>query len=268
LQRRHQKILEETPCPVLDATTRAALCDVALKGARAIGYYSAGTFEFLLDRSQNFYFLEMNTRLQVEHPITELVTGIDLVREMLEVAAGGRISADSPERRGAAIEARITAEDPANGFAPSPGTIERWVSPSGPGVREDSGVRTGSRVGSDYDPLLSKVSVWAPSRDQALARMQRALGECRVTGIETNLGLLDALVASPEVRAGDYDTTFVERELGALLSRAAESRLSDHVIAAAAVALVNRRQANESTTRNARELSPWVLVERASRFEK
>jgi acetyl-CoA carboxylase biotin carboxylase subunit len=268
LQRRHQKILEETPCPVLDATTRAALCDVALKGARAIGYYSAGTFEFLLDRSQNFYFLEMNTRLQVEHPITELVTGIDLVREMLEVAAGGRISADSPERRGAAIEARITAEDPANGFAPSPGTIERWVSPSGPGVREDSGVRTGSRVGSDYDPLLSKVSVWAPSRDQALARMQRALGECRVTGIETNLGLLDALVASPEVRAGDYDTTFVERELGALLSRAAESRLSDHVIAAAAVALVHRRQANESTTRNARELSPWVLVERASRFEK
>jgi acetyl-CoA carboxylase biotin carboxylase subunit len=268
LQRRHQKVVEETPCPVLDAEIREALFAVALKGARAIGYHSAGTFEFLLDRSKNFYFLEMNTRLQVEHPITELVTGCDLVRAMLEVAAGERISAEPPERRGAAIEARITAEDPANGFAPSPGTIERWVSPSGPGVREDSGVRTGSRVGSDYDPLLSKISVWAPDRAQALAKMQRALGECRITGIMTNLGLLDELLASPDVRAGDYDTTFVERELGKLLAGASRTGLSDHVIAAAAAALVHGRQTSDGVKRSERELSPWVLVERASRFEK
>jgi acetyl-CoA carboxylase biotin carboxylase subunit len=268
LQRRHQKIVEETPCPVLDAETREALFDVALKGARAIGYHSAGTFEFLLDRSQNFYFLEMNTRLQVEHPITELVTGVDLVRAMLEIAAGERIPAEPPERRGAAIEARITAEDPSNGFAPSPGTIERWVSPSGPFVREDSGVRTGSRVGSDYDPLLSKISVWAPDRAQALEKMRRALGECTITGIVTNLGLLDSLLASPAVRAGDYDTTFVERELGELLALAPRIRPSDHAIAAAAAALVHRQKTSDGATRTERELSPWVLVERAARFDK
>jgi acetyl-CoA carboxylase biotin carboxylase subunit len=268
LQRRHQKIVEETPCPVLEGPTRDALFDVALKGARAIGYYSAGTFEFLLDRSGNFYFLEMNTRLQVEHPITELVTGIDLVRAMLEVAAGERISTNSPERRGAAIEARITAEDPANGFAPSPGMIERWVSPSGQGVREDSGFRSGSRVGSDYDPLLSKISVWAPDRPQALARMRRALGECVITGIVTNLGLLDALVSSPGVRAGAYDTTFVERELGELLAHGRRTELSDPARAAAAAAAVHRRDASTNAIRNERELSPWVLVERAARFEK
>ncbi|HEX6273182.1 MAG TPA: acetyl-CoA carboxylase biotin carboxylase subunit, partial [Polyangiaceae bacterium] len=268
LQRRHQKIVEETPCPVLDAATRDALCDVAVKGARSIGYFSAGTFEFLLDRSGSFYFLEMNTRLQVEHPITELVTGMDLVRSMLEIAAGERIAPEPPARRGAALEARITAEDPAQGFTPSPGAIEHWVSPSGPGVREDSGVRSGSRVSSHYDPLLSKISVWAPDRPQALARLRRALGECVITGVATNLDLLERLCASPNVQAGDYDTTFVERELGALLAGAPASALSDEVLAAAAAAFVSHRDATEAPKRADAGLSPWVMLERAARFER
>jgi acetyl-CoA carboxylase biotin carboxylase subunit len=263
LQRRHQKILEETPCPVLDDATREALCEVALRGARSIGYFSAGTFEFLLDRSGQFYFLEMNTRLQVEHPITELVTGTDLVRAMLEVAAGERIAPEHPPRRGAALEARITAEDPARGFAPSPGTIEHWVSPSGPFVREDSGVRAGSRVGSDYDPLLAKISVWAPDRGQALSRLRRALGECIVTGIATNLDLLERLTTAPSVVAGDYDTTFVERELSALLSAGTSPRVPDEVLAVAAAALAARRDARESANRTEAPLSPWVALERA-----
>jgi acetyl-CoA carboxylase biotin carboxylase subunit len=267
LQRRHQKIVEETPCPVLDAATREALCDVAVKGARSIGYFSAGTFEFLLDRSGSFYFLEMNTRLQVEHPITELVTGLDLVRSMLEIAAGERIAPEPPERRGAAIEARVTAEDPAQGFTPSPGTIETWVSPSGPGVREDSGVRSGSRVSSHYDPLLAKIAVWAPNRSQALARLRRALGECIVTGLSTNLDLLERLCVSPNVLSGDYDTTFVERELGALLGRAPASALSDEVLAAAAAAFAAEREALAPKRADA-GLSPWVLLDRAARFER
>jgi acetyl-CoA carboxylase, biotin carboxylase subunit len=268
LQRRHQKILEETPCPVLAPNTREALLEVALRGARSIGYFSAGTFEFLLDRSGNFYFLEMNTRLQVEHPITELVTGLDLVRSMLEIAAGARIAPEPPERRGAAIEARITAEDPEQGFSPSPGRIERYVSPSGPGVREDSGVRTGSRVGSDYDPLLSKICVWAPDRAQALARMRRALGECVVTGLSTNLGLLERLVASPAVESGDYDTTFVERELASLLASEPESAHSDDTLAAAAAAFAAQRDAAATPKRSETTLSPWVLAERTARLEK
>ncbi len=268
LQRRHQKIVEETPCPALEPKTREALFEVALKGARSIGYHSAGTFEFLLDRSGNFYFLEMNTRLQVEHPITELVTGVDLVRAMLEIAAGERIPPEPPERRGAAIEARITAEDPEQGFAPSPGTIERLVSPSGPGVREDSGIQAGSRVGSDYDPLLSKVCVWAPDRSQALARMRRALGEYVVTGLSTNLGLLDKLLATPAIEAGDYDTTFVERELASILATRSQGDLSDHVIAAAAAALAAERQENGALQPPTQPLSPWVAIERASRLDK
>jgi acetyl-CoA carboxylase, biotin carboxylase subunit len=268
LQRRHQKILEETPCPVLRPETRDELFEVALQGARAIGYHSAGTFEFLLDRSGKFYFLEMNTRLQVEHPVSELVTGVDLVAEMLRVAAGERILPDPPERRGVAIEARITAEDPERGFSPSPGTIERMVSPSGPGVREDSGIQAGSRVPSDYDPLLSKLCVWAPDRPRALARMARALGECVITGISTNLGLLERLVASPAVRAGDYDTAFVERELAAILGTKVQSVHSEHVIAAAVASLVARREANGGLERSEQALSPWVAIERASRLDK
>jgi len=216
LQRRHQKIVEETPCPTLAEATRRAMCQVALTGARAIGYHSAGTFEFLLGRDQSFYFLEMNTRLQVEHPITELTTGIDLVHEMLRVAAGEELSLDQAERRGVAIEARVYAEDPRQGFLPAPGRIEHLAAPAGPFVRDDSGVASGSWVSPEFDPLLSKLCVWAPTRELALGRLRRALSEYAVLGVATNLEFLERLLAHPGVVAGDYDTTFVERSAAAL----------------------------------------------------
>jgi acetyl-CoA carboxylase, biotin carboxylase subunit len=224
LQRRHQKIIEETPCPVLDETTRAAMCAVALTGARAIGYYSAGTFEFLLGRDQSFYFLEMNTRLQVEHPITELVTGIDLVKEMVQVADGARLSFESAERRGVAIEARVYAEDPAQGFLPAPGRIEHLSAPAGPFVRDDSGVASGSWVSPEFDPLLSKLCVWAPTRAEALSRLRRALSEYSVLGVATNLDFLEALLGHPRVVSGDYDTTFVEAHAPELLAAAGDEQ--------------------------------------------
>jgi acetyl-CoA carboxylase biotin carboxylase subunit len=266
LQRRHQKIVEETPCPVMDAATREALCNVAVQGASAIGYYSAGTFEFLLDRGGQFYFLEMNTRLQVEHPITELVTGTDLVREMLCIAAGEKLTL-TPSARGVAIEARLCAEDPARGFVPSPGVIEHLGAAAGPGVRDDSGVYAGATVSPHYDPLLAKLSAWAPDRQQALARLRRALGEYVVVGIQTNIAFLERLMATPEVVAGRYDTGFVERraaELNALEVGGDE----DVLMAAAAVAMEMQGavgRANE-TGRSEDVLAPWVAAERAARL--
>jgi acetyl-CoA carboxylase, biotin carboxylase subunit len=241
LQRRHQKIVEETPCPALADATREEMCRVAVAGARAIGYYSAGTFEFLLGRDQSFYFLEMNTRLQVEHPITELVTGIDLVHEMVRVADGAPLSFQRAERRGVAIEARVYAEDPAQGFLPAPGRIERLSAPSGPFVRDDGGVVSGSWVSPEFDPLLSKLSVWGRTREEALARMRRALGEYSVLGVATNLGFLERLLAHPKVVAGDYDTTFVERtasELGEVTS--SEQELRDALLLTALAADADR----------------------------
>jgi acetyl-CoA carboxylase, biotin carboxylase subunit len=222
LQRRHQKIVEETPCPALADATREAMCQVALSGARAIGYHSAGTFEFLLGKDQSFYFLEMNTRLQVEHPITELVTGVDLVQEMIQIADGARLSFESVERRGVAIEARVYAEDPSQDFLPAPGRIERLAAPSGPFVRDDSGVVSGSWVSPEFDPLLSKLCAWGKTRDLALARLRRALSEYTVLGVATNLEFLERLLSHPQVAAGDYDTTFVENN-AAQLSQTGEN---------------------------------------------
>jgi acetyl-CoA carboxylase biotin carboxylase subunit len=262
LQRRHQKIVEETPCPALDPATRAALCAVAVQGAHSLGYYSAGTFEFLLDPNGSFYFLEMNTRLQVEHPITELVTGIDLVREMVTIAAGEPLTVE-PEARGVAIEARLCAEDPARGFAPSPGRIESLVTAAGPGVRDDSGIDAGSLVSPHYDPLLAKLAVWAPNRAQALARLRRALAETVITGIDTNVAFLERLLATPEVAAGDYDTGFVERRVGELV--ATTDTLDDPLLAAAAAVVASLAGAAHATEAES-ALSPWVTLERAERL--
>jgi acetyl-CoA carboxylase biotin carboxylase subunit len=265
LQRRHQKIVEETPCPALEPATREALCAVAVKGASSLGYYSAGTFEFLLDRSGRFYFLEMNTRLQVEHPVTELVTGVDLVREMLRIAAGERLELE-PCARGVAIEARICAEDPARGFVPSPGTIHALVAAAGPGVRDDSGVYAGATVSPHYDPLLAKLSVWAPTRKQALARLLRALGEYAVVGIQTNLAFLERLLETSEVAAGAYDTGFVERRAAELT--APRSSADDDLLfaAAAAVASIGAEAGGEAEAQAGDALSPWVASDRAARL--
>jgi acetyl-CoA carboxylase, biotin carboxylase subunit len=191
---------------------RAAMGQAAVKAASAAGYYNAGTVEFLVDADRRFYFLEMNTRLQVEHPVTELVTGLDLVRLQIEIAAGAKLPfrQEDVALRGSAIECRIYAEDPANNFLPFPGKITRLSEPSGPGVRLDSGVYEGWTVPMDYDPLLAKLAVWAPARDHAAGRALRALSEYHVGGIRTNIGFFRQILADPEFRAGHLHTGFIE----------------------------------------------------------
>ncbi len=217
LQRRHQKIMEECPSPLVAAhpEMRRAMGEAAVRIARAAGYYGAGTIEFLVDAQRNFYFLEMNTRLQVEHPVTELVTGLDLVRLQMEIAAGEplRIRQQDVEWRGWSIECRIYAEDPDNQFFPSPGRIAHLDRPLGPGIRLDSGVYPGFAVPLEYDPLLAKLAVWAGSREQAVARMTRALDEYQVVGIKTNLGFFRQLMDDAQFRAGKLDTALVDEFL-------------------------------------------------------
>ena len=190
IQRRHQKVVEETPSPATDETLIERMGEVAVRAAQAVGYHSAGTIEFLLGEDGDFYFLEMNTRLQVEHPVTELVTGLDLVHEQVRIAAGEELGYAQSDivRRGHAIECRVYAEDPSTGFLPSPGTIDVLRTPAGPGVRDDSGVYQGAEISSHYDPLISKLCVWAPTRQRAVARMRRALEEYIVKSEEELCG--------------------------------------------------------------------------------
>ena len=212
IQRRHQKIVEETPSPAVDDAMRARIGEIAINAARAVGYQSAGTIEGLLDRDGNYYFLEMNTRIQVEHTITELVTGIDLVREQITIAQGEPLAfkQDELEFRGHAIECRINAEDPGLGFLPTPGTITHYREPAGPGVRVDSGVRVGSEVAEIYDPMIAKLCVWDLDRERARARMLRALDEMEVGGVSTLIGFHRALLTEPCFIAGETCHGLVE----------------------------------------------------------
>jgi acetyl-CoA carboxylase biotin carboxylase subunit len=211
VQRRHQKIIEETPCPVLEDATREKMGAVAVQAAKAVDYVGAGTVEFLLDVDQNFYFLEMNTRLQVEHPITEMITGLDLVRWQVRIADGQKLAFAQEDlvRRGHAIECRIYAEDPDNNFMPAPGPISYMSTADGPGVREDSGVYSGATVPVHYDPMISKLIVWGEDREHAIGRMRRALSEYTVSGIVTNIAFHDEVLQHPDFVKGDYNTEFV-----------------------------------------------------------
>jgi acetyl-CoA carboxylase biotin carboxylase subunit len=213
VQRRHQKLLEEAPSVAVDAALRERMGAAAVAAARAVGYRSAGTCEFLLAADGSFYFLEMNTRIQVEHPVTELVYGVDLVREQLRVARGLPMTVpDGPRApNGWSVECRITGEDPANGFLPGTGRITFLRAPGGPGVRWDAGVETGDEVTLYYDSMLAKLIVWAPDRAQALDRMDRALGELIVAGLPTNQGFQRRLVRDAEFRAGQVDIQFLDR---------------------------------------------------------
>jgi acetyl-CoA carboxylase, biotin carboxylase subunit len=215
IQRRHQKVIEECPSPVMlqHPELRAQMGEAALKIARAAGYDNAGTLEFLVDRDRNFYFLEMNTRLQVEHPVTELATGIDLVDWQLRIAAGEQLTIRQQDVTwtGSAIECRVYAEDPDNNFMPSPGKITHLEQPSGPGIRLDSGVYAGWTVPLDYDPMLAKIAAWAPTREAAIRRMRRALSEYVIEGIRTNLAWFDEILADAAFQAGELSTAFLER---------------------------------------------------------
>ncbi len=256
LQRRHQKIVEECPSPVVDEDLRRRMSEAAVKIARAANYVNAGTIEFLVDQEKNFYFLEMNTRLQVEHPVTELVTGRDLVQEQIRVAAGHPLSFSQSDivMRGAAIECRIYAEDPDNNFLPSPGLIKKIKTPSGPGVREDSGIYEGWEVPVYYDSLLTKFCVWAQTRELAVNRLARALDEYAIEGIHTTLPLFRSIVRNQEFRRGDFDTSFIDRFLGqqsqalslAKETSEAEQQLID--IAAIAAVLHSKTNAHQRNT--------------------
>ena len=214
LQRRHQKLLEETPSPFVngDDELRKRMGDVAVRASQAIGYVNAGTIEFLVDKDKNFYFLEMNTRLQVEHPVTEMVTGVDIVKEQIRIAKGRRLRYKQEDitLNGSAIECRINAEDPYNNFLPSTGRISHNLLPTGPGVRVDSGVYPGFEISPYYDSLISKLIVWGETRAEAILRMRRSLEEYKVVGVRTNIPFHQNLMDSTRFLAGQYDTRFVE----------------------------------------------------------
>src|SRR3954447_11886901 len=224
LQRRHQKLVEESPSPVLKPKVREALCASAVRLIKAAGYTNAGTVEFLVDKDQNFYILEVNARIQVEHPVTECVTGIDLIKEQIRVAAGLPLSfkQDDVKQIGHAIECRINAEDPARNFAPSPGVIDELRFPGGPGVRIDSHAYAGYRIPPNYDSMIGKLIVHRPTRAEAIATMKRALGEFHVAPVHTTIPLHLQILENPNFLSGDVDTGFIERSLLPSLQRQAE----------------------------------------------
>jgi len=266
VQRRHQKIIEEAPCPVLSPELAQKMGTTSVEGARALGYFSAGTFEYLLDQHGNFYFLEMNTRLQVEHPVTEATTGIDLVQAMLTVAEGRPLpfaQADI-QRRGHAIECRIYAERPELGFLPSPGPIERMVLPQGPGIRNDEGAESGDTISGYYDPLIAKLTTWGADRQECTRRMQRALGDYVIQGTHTNLEYLRRVLAHPAFLRGDVDTSFVDSAKSDL-ERASEPSEAELIDAVAAAALFSHATTAQKTAARASgsELSEWVRQHRS-----
>jgi acetyl-CoA carboxylase biotin carboxylase subunit len=243
VQRRHQKVLEESPSTIVDAEMRRRMGETAVRVAQAAAYTNAGTVEFLVDAQRNFYFLEMNTRLQVEHPVTELVTGLDLVHLQIHIAAGEPLAFEQKDvvLRGHAMECRVYAEDPDNNFFPSPGKITRLLYPAGPGVRVDSGSYEGWVVPIDYDPLMAKLVGYAPTREQVIARLRRALDEYFVGGIKTNLPLFRELLRYPDFVAGDLDTGLLDRLLAG--RRAAAPDEEHQRIAAIAAAMFAHEEA-------------------------
>ncbi len=277
VQRRHQKVIEEAPSAIVDEDLRRRMGQVAVQAAKSASYTNAGTVEFLLDAQRNFYFLEMNTRLQVEHPVTELVTGLDLVHLQLRIAAGEKLPfrQEDVRLRGHALECRIYAEDPENNFFPSPGKITRLQRPSGPGVREDSGVYEGWTVPLDYDPMLSKLIVHAEDRATAIARMRRALDEYFIGGIKTNLPLFRRILEHADFVAARIDTGFLDRSLAERPETdGASGKLADIAAVAAAIFAATAAPAANGTngsgtngagtnhTRSSSGATPWKRTAR------
>lgn len=216
IQYRHQKLIEEAPSPAVSGSLRRRLGEAAVKAAQAVGYQNAGTVEFLLDERGRFYFIEMNTRIQVEHPVSEMLTGVDIVAEQIRIASGEKLNLEQGQIwfNGHALECRILAADGDRGFVPSPGTIEKWEMPAGPGVRVDSGVTAGSVVSSYYDPMIAKVICWAPDRAKVIARMEAALAALHIEGIRTNVPYHLRILGNAYFRRGEIDTHFLERRVG------------------------------------------------------
>lgn len=275
LQRRHQKLLEESPSPFVgdDDALRSRMGEVARKAAASVGYVNAGTIEFLVDKDKNFFFLEMNTRLQVEHPVTEMVTGVDIVKEQIRIARGRKLRYSQSELSltGWAIECRINAEDPHNDFLPSTGRITDTLVPTGPGVRVDSGVYPGFEVSPYYDSLISKLICWGETRGEAILRMRRALEEYRILGVKTNIPFHQRILDSPRFLAGQFDTRFVEERFS--MGAAEESTRQDDQpeIAAILATLVAHRHGQRAAhivQRGERDTSNWKWVGRYERMHR
>jgi acetyl-CoA carboxylase biotin carboxylase subunit len=262
IQRRHQKVLEESPSVIVDGDMRRRMGEVAVRVAKAAGYTNAGTIEFLVDQEKNFYFLEMNTRLQVEHPVTELITGLDLVHLQIRIAAGEHLPfrQEDISLRGHAIECRIYAEDPDNNYFPSPGKITLWLTASGPGIRDDSGIYEGWTVPIDYDPLLAKLIGYGSDRRQAIARLRRALDEYFVGGIKTNLSLFRRILDDEQFQAGKLDTGYLDRLLKSAASEGQKQDAEVAAIAAGLFALLDSESADKGPAASAG--SAWKRVAR------
>jgi acetyl-CoA carboxylase biotin carboxylase subunit len=266
IQRRHQKLIEEAPSPLLarDMSLRQRMGEIAVQAARSVDYTNTGTIEFLVDKKRDFYFLEMNTRLQVEHPVTEMLTGLDIVTEQIRIAYGWKLSyrQEDIQWRGAAIECRINTEDPYNDFIPSTGRLTLVQLPTGPGVRVDTGVYVGFEITPFYDPLISKLIVWGETRSQAIVRVRRALEEYRIAGVRTNIPFHQTMMATYPFIAGDYDTRFVEEQF--TMIDAAENRELYLDIAALLATLVTHNQTEHRTQTypRSRKNSAWKWITR------
>ncbi|MBE2197704.1 MAG: acetyl-CoA carboxylase biotin carboxylase subunit [Anaerolinea sp.] len=269
LQRRHQKLIEEAPSFVVDEDLRQRMGAVAVAAARAVNYVNAGTIEFLVDKDKNFYFLEMNTRLQVEHPVTELVTGVDIAQEMLRIARGRklRFTQEDIKIKGWAIECRINAEDPYNNYLPSTGVISTMRLPTGPGVRVDTGVFPGYEITPYYDSMISKLICYGETRGEAVLRMRRALQEYRIMGVKTNIPFHQVMVESHRFLTGQFDTSFVETRFS-MEEGEGEHRNMEAAIFAALAAHRQGQQASQIVARGARDTSNWKWYSRWERLRK
>jgi acetyl-CoA carboxylase biotin carboxylase subunit len=276
VQRRHQKVIEESPSPFMTTELRRAMGEAAVRLAREAGYTNAGTAEFLVDDAHNFYFLEANTRLQVEHPVTEAVTGLDLVKLQLRIASGERLPFTQRDiaLRGHAIECRVYAEDPDNNFFPSPGEITSWRIPQGPGMRFDDGVYAGFTVPDDYDPLLGKLIAFGSDRNEAISRLQRALDEFDAGGIRTNAGLFRAILADAEFQRGAIHTRWLDERLDSLRTQVQRPQSSSvHSLAADAAAIAAAlwtlsRAGTTKTPASAAPPSRWKLEGRSEQLNR
>ncbi len=271
LQRRHQKLLEESPSPFINEELRTQMGEVACSASRAVDYLNAGTIEFLVDKDHKFFFLEMNTRLQVEHPITELVTGIDIVKEQLRIARDRKLryTQEDIHFNGWALECRINAEDAYNNFLPSTGVLNSVIAPSGPGVRVDTGVYAGFEISPYYDALISKLICWGETRGEAILRMRRALEEYRILGVKTNIPFHQHIMDSHRFIAGSFDTRFVEERFS--MDELEEEKEHLAKIAAVMAALVTHREsqsASQIVRRNKRDTSNWKWVGRWERMNR
>ena len=265
IQRRHQKVIEESPSPVVTPEIRRKLGEAAIAAAKACGYANAGTVEFLFDRNRNFYFLEMNTRLQVEHPVTEMTTGIDLVKEQIQIAAGQKLKMKQKDIgiNGHAIECRIYAEDPLNNFFPSTGTIKYLHLPSGPGIRNDAGIYEGGEVSVHYDPLLSKLIAWGQDRAEAIERMKRALKEYHISGVRSNISFCLLVMNHPAFAQGEFDTHFIANHFTPEdIARGPEELRQVAAIAAALAQNLTPRVPSPTPDGREPAVSPWLLAGR------